>query len=307
MRVLITGGTGLLGHALIATADGKDRLSVLHLRDYTVPLINGAEQFVVDIRERPRLADFFARSHFDVVIHAAGIANVDYVECHPEEGWQSNVIGTQNVVDLVRKQDIKLVYISSNAVFDGKSAPYRESDPTNPINRYGCIKVECEHIVKQGCPEATIVRPILMYGWHAPEGRTNPATWIIDRLRRGEQIHLVTDVYENPLWSYHCAVAIWRLIQLGKTGTWHIAGKDIVNRYEFGKLVAQAFGLDPSLLHPVKSSFFPTIAPRPCNTSFVTDRMQGELGVEPLSVLDGLARMRAMAHSLNSSSRQPGR
>jgi dTDP-4-dehydrorhamnose reductase len=180
-------------------------------------------------------------------------------------------------------------------VFDGKSAPYKEGDPTNPINRYGCIKVECEHIVEQGCQGATIVRPILMYGWHAPEGRANPATWIIDRLSRGEKIHLVTDVYENPLWSYHCAEAIWRLIRLGKTGIWHIAGKDVVNRYEFGKLVVQTFGLDLSLLHPVNSSFFPTIAPRPRNTSFLVERMRTELGMEPLSVLEGLEHMRALA------------
>jgi dTDP-4-dehydrorhamnose reductase len=134
-----------------------------------------------------------------------------------------------------------------------------------------------------------------MYGWHLPQGRANPVTWLIGRLKRGEPTNLVTDVHENPLWSHHCAEAIWRAIRLEKTGTFHVAGKDIVNRYEFAKLVAAVFELDASLLHPVDSSFFPTIAPRPKNTSFLTERMQCELGMEPLALREGLERMRSLS------------
>ncbi len=294
VRVLITGGTGLLGQALVATADERYRLTLLHRRDYLVRTKDD-EQRVLDIVNQNKLIDFVSTHHFDVVIHAAGLANVDYVETHFEEGWQSNVVGTQNVIDLVVKRDMRLVYISTNAVFDGKCAPYEEDDLTNPINRYGHIKVKCEEIVTRMCPEAIIIRPILMYGWHVPQGRLNPVTWIIDRLQRGEKSHLVTDVYENPLLSYNCAESIWRAIQLKKRGTFHIAGKEVVNRYEFGRLVAELFDLDASLLHPVNSSFFPTIAPRPHNTSFLTKRMQVELGMEPISLSDGLQRMRAVA------------
>jgi dTDP-4-dehydrorhamnose reductase len=295
MKILLTGGTGLLGQALIATAGAEHRISVLHLRDYPVP-VNGVEMVVLNILERERLEEFFAAHDFDVVVHAAGIASVDYVERHFEEAWESNVVGTQNVVDLVCKRGMRIVYVSSNAVFDGANAPYREEDRTNPVNRYGQIKVECERIVRRMCQEAIVVRPILMYGWHLAQGRTNPVTWLIERLQRGESTHIVTDVYENPIWSHHCAQAIWRAIQLGKAGTFHVGGKDVVNRYDFAKLVAEVFGLDASLLHPVDSRFFPAIAPRPKNTSFVTERMQSELGMEPLSLRQGLERMRSLPH-----------
>ena len=296
MKVLITGGTGLLGQGLIATAEAAHRLSILHLRDYPVSA-SGVEAVSFDMLDRDRLAEFFAAHDFDVVIHAAGIASVDYVERHFEESWESNVVGTQNVVDLVCKRDMRLVYVSSNAVFDGDRAPYSEDHPTNPVNRYGRIKVECEGIVRRMCQEALIVRPILMYGWHLPQARMNPVTWLIDRLRRGESTHLVNDVYENPLYSHHCAEAIWGAIRLGKTGTFHIAGKEIVNRYELAKLVAQVFDLDATLLHPVDSSFFPAIARRPKNTSFLTKRMQEDLGIEPLSLREGLERMRSLTPS----------
>jgi len=108
------------------------------------------------------------------------------------------------------------------------------------------------------CPEALIVRPILMYGWHAPEARVNPVTWLLDRLVKERPTHLVADVYENPLWLHQCAEAIWRMLQLGKAGIFHLAGKDVVNRYEFATYVARVFDLDASLLHPVDNSFSQT-------------------------------------------------
>lgn len=300
MRVLITGGTGLLGRALMATASGEHRLSILHRRNYPVGEA-GVEPVVLDVLDPASLAELFETRDFDAVIHAAGVASVDAVERDFEEAWRSNVVGTQHIADLARKQGVRMVYVSSNAVFDGAAAPYREGDATNPINRYGRIKVECERLVARICPDAAIVRPILMYGWHGPEGRANPVTWLLDRLARREPTHLVTDVRENPLWSHQCAEAVWRILRLGKTGTFHIAGQDVVNRYELGQLVARVFGLDASLLHPVDSSFFPSIAPRPRNTSFLTERMQRELGLEPLSVGQGLDRMRASARPALSS------
>lgn len=305
MRVLITGGTGLVGGALIATAGAEHRLTVLHKRDYPLR-IAGVEGLVADVRNREQLTDLFNRCEFDAVIHAAGIANVDYVERHFNEGWESNVIGTENVVDLALKKDVKLVYLSSNAVFDGKVGLYREKDVTNPVNQYGRIKVECEKLVSRLCPEAAIVRPILMYGWPPPQARANPVIWLIDRLKKGEKTPLVTDVYENPLWAHHCAEVIWRIIGLGKSGIFHVAGQDVVNRYEFGRLTAEVFGLDASLLQPVGSTYFPAIAPRPKNTSFLTERMQAELGMVPVTLSNGLQRMRRQAQTSDQVPPLPG-
>lgn len=293
VNVLITGGTGLLGQALLSTLGAGHHITLLHRRDYKQN-DNGIDEVVLDILDRESLADLFLTRSFDAVIHAAGIASVDYAEQHEEEAWRSNVLGTQNVLDEALKKDLHFTFVSSNAVFDGQHAPYRENDQMNPVNRYGRMKVECETLIKRRCPEAAIVRPILMYGWQPPQTRTNPVTWLLHRLTRSEPTYLVSDVYENPLWSCHCAQAIWRVIELAKAGIFHIAGGDVVNRYELAKAVAAVFGLDAALLHPVDSTFFPNIAPRPRNTSFLTERMQDELGMVPLSLVDGLSRMRSL-------------
>mgnify|MGYP001618441921 FL=1 len=290
--ILITGGTGLLGKGMEETAPAGARIVSVHQRDYKVEG-SKAKHLVLDIRDKRAVDRLFHRTAFDVVIHAAGIASVDYVEKHYAESLESNIVGTLNVTSACRQRDIHLVYISTNAVFDGKHAPYRESDPVRPVNKYGLLKVECERLVSETLKHYTIVRPILMYGWNHIVTRPNPATWIYDKLMRGEAVQLVSDVYENPLFNRQCGRALWAVVKKKPEGIFHFAGKDVVSRHRFALRLAEVFGLDASLISPVKSSFFPTIAPRPKNTSFLTTRMERELGVPAMTLEAGLREMKA--------------
>jgi len=290
--ILITGGTGLLGKGMEETAPRGVRIFSVHLRDYAVSDWR-ARHLVLDIRDKRAVDRLFARRRFDAVIHAAGIASVDYVEKHYAESLESNIVGTLNITSACRKNGIHLVYISTNAVFDGTKAPYLESDPLRPINKYGQIKAECERLVQETLTRFTIARPILMYGWNHVVSRPNTATWIYDKLMRGETVQIVKDVYENPLFNLQCARALWAVVRKQPSGVFHVAGKDVVNRYQFALKIAEVFGLDASLLKPVESSFFDGIAPRPKNTSFVTTRMERELGIAPLSLEEGLKAMKA--------------
>lgn len=287
---LITGGTGLLGQALCAAAPADWSIATTHLRSYHGGIPDVLE-LNIDTRDRPALDRLFAERRFDAVVHAAGVASVDYSERYEDESTASNLGGTRNIAELCSASDTRLVYISTNAVFDGTHAPYREGDPVNPVNAYGRIKVACERLVNETLERSAIVRPILMYGWSHPMGRPNPATWVIDALERGETLHVVDDVFENPVHNICAARAIWAILELDATGVVHVAGQDVVSRYEFAQMVARIFDLDGSRIRPVPSSFFPDIAPRPRNTSLVTDRMRSELGVTPSSVEQGLRLM----------------
>lgn len=290
--ILITGGTGLMGKGLEETAPAAYKILSVHQRDYAVE-DSRVQHLVLDIRNQRKVDALFARRRFDAVIHAAGIASVDYVEKHYGESFESNLLGTLNITAACRRLDIPLIYISTNAVFDGTKAPYRESDPFNPVNKYGHIKVECEKLVRETLERFTIVRPILMYGWNHGVCRPNPATWIFEKLLRGETVHLVDDVYENPLYNLQCGQALWEIVKRRIGGVFHFAGGEVVNRYEFALKLAEVFGLDKSLLVPVKSSFFPSIAPRPKDTTFDTRRMEKELSIKPLTVEEGLRSMKA--------------
>jgi len=290
--VLVTGGTGLLGKGLEETMPAGWRVVSLHQRDYKVEG-SKSRHLVLDIRDKRAVDRLFAKTAFDAVVHAAGIASVDYVEKHYAESLESNIVGTLNVTSAARRAGTHLIYVSTNAVFDGKRAPYREDDAANPVNKYGGLKVECERLVRETLTRWTIVRPILMYGWNHVVTRPNPATWIYEKLMRGETIKMVDDVWENPLYNVQCGHALWAAIRKRPDGVFHLAGKDSVNRFEFATQVAQAFGLDASLIERVTSGAFPGIAPRPRNTTFVTTRMEKELGVKPLTLREGLAAMKS--------------
>ena len=290
--VLVTGGTGLLGKGLEETMPSGWRVVSLHQRAYKVTG-SKATHLILDIRDKRAVDRLFARRRFDAVVHAAGIASVDYVENHYAESLESNIVGTLNVTSAARRADTHLIYVSTNAVFDGKKAPYRETDPVHPINQYGRLKVECERLVQETLQRWTIVRPILMYGWNHAVTRPNPATWIYEKLLKGETVSMVTDVHENPLYNISCGHALWAAIAKRPSGIFHLAGRDEVDRYQFALAVAAAFGLDAALVKPVTSKAFPGIAPRPKNTTFVTTRMARELGVRPMGVREGLEAMKA--------------
>ena len=132
-----------------------------------------------------------------------------------------------------------------------------------------------------------------MYGSNHGVNRPNPATWMYEKLMRGETLHVVSDIYENPLYNIQCSQALWEILRRKTGGIVHLAGAETVNRHGFALKLASVFGLDKNLIVPVESSYFPEIAPRPRNTSFVTERMSRELGLKPLTVEQGLKLMKA--------------
>jgi|CXWL01.1.fsa_nt_gi dTDP-4-dehydrorhamnose reductase len=290
--ILVTGATGLMGKGFEETSSVQYQIVGLHMRDYVVKGAQSGHR-VLDIRNQDLINKLFAEHEFDTVIHGAGVASVDYAQTHYAESLESNLIGTLNITAACRRKGVHLVYVSTNAVFDGTEAPYAEDHAVNPVNKYGQIKVQCEKLVTETLENYTIVRPILMYGWNHPACRQNPATWILEKLRAGEKIRLVTDVSENPLYNRQCGEALWEIVKKKPRGVMHLAGGEVVNRYEFGVRLAKIFGLDKSLIAPVDSSFFPTIAPRPKNTTFTTRRMESELGIRPSTVNQGLEQMKA--------------
>ena len=291
MNVLITGGSGLLGKSLFDTRPQAMSLQGVHLQKYRLPK-NMGNHCSLDIRSKKCVDRLFTKHKFEVVIHAAGIASVDYVKKNYAESLESNIVGTLNISSACRKSGAYLIYISSNAVFDGLSAPYAESSRPNPVNEYGEIKLECERLIEKTLSNACIIRPILMYGWNHPAGRSNPVTWVLEKLRTGQKINVVDDVWENPLYNRSCGEAIWRAVEMRPSGKVHLAGADVLNRFELAKITADVFGLDGGLISAVKSTSFPSLAQRPPNTTFSTNKMQELLGVKPERIRAGLEDMK---------------
>lgn len=291
-RVLITGGTGLLGVAIQQSVPTDIQGFSVYFPERSLPVPLPFPIHTADVTDRKQMESVFEWAKPDVVIHTAAIGSVDFAEKNREQTKKVNVGGTEVVAELCPIFKSRLIYISSNAVFDGRTPFYSEAAPVSPINYYGQLKVEAENIVRESSISWTIVRPILMYGWPYPGERDNPVVWWVRSLENGKPIKVVDNVFNKPLPAWSCAEVIWEVIRQHRTGIYHAAGRDHLSLYQFALQVAEVFELDPRLITPVPDSYFPEIAPRPRDTSFDTSKMENELGVKTTGVKDGLFRLK---------------
>ena len=134
MSTLITGITGLLGTALIQENRNNKFIKGIYIGDYEMPNNEFIDYAICNVTKINILFNNFQNDKIDCIIHTAGIADTDKSEREPERAYLSNVIGMKNIIELVHLHRAKLVYISTNAVFDGKNPPYSEEDKPNPIN-----------------------------------------------------------------------------------------------------------------------------------------------------------------------------
>lgn len=292
-NILITGGTGLLGVALQNSAPAGVQGYATCTPQRALPWPLPFFILPTDLNDYAAMKSVFKRSQPDAVIHTAAIGSVDFAEKNRGITHKVNLEGTQLIIELCKEFNARLIYISSNAVFDGTNPLYAEDAPVNPINYYGHVKSDAEKLVQQSGLHWTIVRTIMLYGWQYPGGRDNPVTWWLRSLEENKPIKVVNNVFSKPLPAYSCAQVVWAVAEQKCTGIYHAAGRDHVSLYEFALQVAHVFELDSNLIESVPDSYFPEIALRPKDTSFDTTKMETELGIQPVMIYDGLMHMKA--------------
>ena len=281
-----------MGKALAGSANGKYEILATFTGDYNIQDTQQIRDVKLDIRDVGGYLRLFKDFKPEVTIHTAGVNSPDYTQRNSNEALEINVGGTQNILKVCEEYGSKFIYISSNAVYAGDRAPYREGDTPGPVNNYGRLKLEGELIAAKAKVPWSIVRPILMYGWNYYFERPNVVTIGISKLRKKEKFFVYDDVYYNPLYYCSCAQAIWAIIEKGKFEVFNIGGKDRLSICELMKEAAKVFGLDESLLVPVQQGFFKELVKRPGDTSYDTTKMESVLGLKPLKIQEGLELMR---------------
>ncbi len=260
MKVLLIGCSGLLGKKLHSTLfeNGFDVYASFHQNS-----ISDKNCFPLDITQKDDVENVIKKIHPDVVVHAAAYSNVDDCETNKHAAFEINVQGTKNIAHVTEQINAKLVYISTDYVFDGKKGSYKEEDPTNPINYYGQTKLEGEDAVKSICSQYIICRTSVIYG----ANKSNFATWVIDQLKNGKTINIVTDQFVSPTLNSDLSEQIIALINNDVQGIFHTAGFERISRYDFCQIVADVFNLDGRLIHPISMNEMKWIAKRPVDSS----------------------------------------
>ncbi len=283
MRILITGGSGLLGGVLInaSITMGVDIIPTHH----STPI--GRRSVQMDIEDAEEVKRVLHETKPTCVIHAAAMTNVDLCEDDPPRAWAINAEATKHVADACNDAGAKLMYISTDYVFDGQSGPYSEEAVTHPINVYGESKLAGERFTMAN-PGNVVARVCVLYG----VGRPNFVTWVMDSLRKNMPITVVTDQYNTPTYIGNCAHALLAMCTLGLHGTYHVSGRERLSRYEFARSIAEVFGLNKNLIKASTSNLLHQRAKRPMDSSLIVEKAEKALGIRFANVREGLTKMK---------------
>ncbi|HEY7342917.1 MAG TPA: SDR family oxidoreductase [Ktedonobacterales bacterium] len=235
-RLLITGASGTLGSNLarMAQRQGWDVSGTY----YTAPPLLSGQWHRLDVRDRDAVMSLIRQTRPDVIVHTAYIYRGEAL-------WATTADGAAYVALAAQEAGVRLVHISSDAVFDGTSNPYTEAARPNPITPYGAAKAAAETAVSAIAPQGAIVRTSLIISREP----LDPQTRLVLDLAAGRHTgHLFTDQYRCPIGASDLAGAVLELAANDFAGVLNVAGADAITRYDLGCLIARAYQLDATQL-----------------------------------------------------------
>ncbi|MBI2987266.1 MAG: lipopolysaccharide biosynthesis protein RfbH [Deltaproteobacteria bacterium] len=285
VRAAVIGASGLVGRAL-ARALENSRYEVSGT--YGTRAADGL--VFLDIRDSAAVREYFCGFQPDIVFLTAALTNVDYCEDHPEEAFATNVEGTRHVAREAAQCGCKLVFYSTDYVFDGKNGPYEEEAEASPVSVYGRSKLEAEKAVQEIVSDYLMVRTTVVYGWDRQS--KNFAMQLYQKLQGGATMAVPEDQIGNPTLVDYLAEASIRLVQQGTRGIVNVVGKDLLPRSEFAKALARVFGLDPAMIVPVSTASLKQRAERPLRGGLKVERLSQLLGTEAMSLEEAFKRLR---------------
>lgn len=250
MKILITGANGMLGQDLSPILEDEDFVDEIVETDIDN----------LDITNEIQVNKVLKDENPDVVIHCAGYTNVDDAEVNKDLAEKINVKGTENIVKACKKNDIILVFISTDYVFDGnKKTKYLPIDATNPLNFYGLTKMKAEQIVQMYLKKYYIVRTSWLYGIHGK----NFVETMINLAKQKKSLNVVNDQIGCPTWTVELSEAIADLLaEMPEFGIYHICGSGQTSWYDFAKEIFNLTDLAVDL-KPCNTEEYKTKAIRP--------------------------------------------
>jgi len=247
MRVLIIGGSGFLGSKLVGSLNGNPQ-STYH-QNKIFP-----NQIQMDLADKESVRRCLNRTKPEVIFHCGGLTDTDFCESNQDLANRVNVSGTN---ELVNGFDGKVIYFSTDYVFDGEHAPYDEKSEPNPLNHYGKTKLAAERVVLEKS-QNLVVRVSGLYGFNGNNNR------FLDGLRSRRVIKASQELISTPTYIENLARAVPEFI--GMSGILHFTGEQSFSRYNFAKLAVESFGLDAEVVAQESNG----IARRPRNSSLVS-------------------------------------
>ena len=282
-RILVTGANGLVGQALVRAAGRWPGADVLATGRGPAAAHARGGYARLDVLDGDAVERAFQDFSPDVVLHAAGEARVEPCEADREGCWALNVDAVVGLAAACHRHGARLVLPSTDFVFDGRSGPYAEGDRPGPVNAYGRSKLAAENALRTSrLTEWAVARTTMVFG--APAGddpRLDVVRWLARELAAGRPVRVAADQVRTPTYDDDLADGVLRIVRYGRRGVFHVSGRESVSVLELARRVADAFGLDGSLVSPATTAELHPGAPRPLQAGLLILRAETELGYRP--------------------------
>lgn len=286
-KLLITGGSGFLGWNLCQLAQQEwDVYATYFSHAAEIP---GVTLLKADLTDFETLKRLFKELQPDGVIHTAAQSQPNFCQTYPQESEAINVTASCNLAGLCADAAIPYVFTSTDLVFNGLNAPYRETDAVCPVSIYGEQKVRAEMGIRDRYPLAAVCRMPLMFGNGGPVAKSFVQP-MLQTLKEGKELALFIDEFRTPVSGKTAASGLLLALE-NMRGLLHFGGKERVSRYEFFALLLDVLQLREVKIKKCRQQDVKMAAPRPPDVSLDSSKAFS-LGYNPPSLTEQLEELR---------------
>jgi dTDP-4-dehydrorhamnose reductase len=288
IKILITGVSGYLGiklaQLMLQTPEKYQVFGSYHnfknFPEKTKTQIIPQRTIQLDVRSRSECLRVITEFKPDWVIHCAAIRELGYCEENPDEAREVNLVGTEHIANACVENNVKLMFISSDIIFDGTEERYTEDNPKSPLNIYGQTKAAAEEAIQHILPQNQwcIVRLSVLFGQHILNRKPDFLEFVLNNLRNNEPVKLFTDKYRNFTHIDWAAGTILDLIAKDQTGIFNVCGDECINNLMLGEMIADHFGLEKDHIIPVKMENIQPGLKQPKRVEMVNSKLISVLG-----------------------------
>ncbi len=287
--ILITGASGFLGWNLARRLRFQYRVYGTYL-DHQV-FQDQVECIAFDLTNLDKIDKLCSTLRPSAIVHTAALSDPDYCEAHHKEALTLNTFATRELAKCTLRLGGKLIYLSTDLVFDGASSMYSEADPPSPLSYYAKTKYLGELEIMNNCSSYVTLRLSGLYG-RGNGHKRNFFEQMEHAARRNSKMQLFVDQYRTPLFVEDAALAVERFIaDRSLKGLFHLGGPERMSRFEFGQVFCRVFDFSPSLMVPVHLEDAKLAAPRPKDCSLKSDKARKLLKLSLTPAEEGLGQL----------------
>jgi len=288
MKLFITGVSGMLGNRLARLAAANHQVWGSYS---SFPLsMTKVKSFAMKLEDEAQVRELALGLRPEVIVHTAALTDVDQCERDPDRAYRINVQGTETLAMVAERLGAKLVYISTDYVFDGKRGDYVETDSPCPVNVYGRTKLGGEEMVRSRLPGSLVIRTSI-FGFNI-QPKTGMVESVMNSLEKGKSLTRFSDQFSTPIYTGDLSRLVLGLLEHGSTGLFHVGGGEKVSRYSFALKIAKLFSLPQEGVRPIPFKHLEGLAERPRDSSLYGKKIEDHIGVRLPEVEEGLMRLK---------------